>query len=241
MIDVQRPRLSIMVAMVEEHKRPGVLSDFILGCQDGMVNVLGVILGVAIASQDFRIILAGGLAATFAESISMGAVAFTSTNAKREHYLAELEREKREMRELPQQEQQEIDTILQRWGFIGHELEEMRERIVAKPAAMLEIMMSFELFLAPVPKQQASRSAALVGTAALVGSLIPLIPFMLLQHEIFLGILVSLVLSGVLLFMIGWYASKVTVGRPARGGFQMATIGIASALAGFAIALLVSR
>ena len=227
--------------MAEEHKRPGVLSDFILGCQDGMVNVLGVILGVAIASQDFRIILAGGLAATFAESISMGAVAYTSTNAKREHYLAELEREKREMKDLPQQELQEIDTILQRWGFIGQELEEMRERIVAKPAAMLDIMMSNELFLAPVPKKQALKSAALVGTAALVGSLVPLIPFLLLQHEIFVGILVSLVVSGVLLFMIGWYSSKVTVGRPVRGGVQMAAIGIASALAGFAIALLVSR
>ena len=227
--------------MAEEHKRPGVLSDFILGCQDGMVNVLGVILGVAIASQDFRIILAGGLAATFAESISMGAVAYTSTNAKREHYLAELEREKREMKDLPQQELQEIDTILQRWGFIGQELEEMRERIVAKPAAMLDIMMSNELFLAPVPKQQALKSAALVGMAALVGSLVPLIPFLLLQHEIFVGILVSLVVSGVLLFMIGWYSSKVTVGRPVRGGVQMAAIGIASALAGFAIALLVSR
>ena len=227
--------------MAEEHKRPGVLSDFILGCQDGMVNVLGVILGVAIASQDFRIILAGGLAATFAESISMGAVAYTSTNAKREHYLAELEREKREMKELPQQELQEINTILQRWGFIGQELEEMRQRIVAKPAAMLDIMMSNELFLAPVPEQQALKSAALVGTAALVGSLVPLIPFLLLQHEIFVGILVSIVVSGVLLFMIGWYSSKVTVGRPVRGGVQMAAIGIASALAGFAIALLVSR
>jgi vacuolar iron transporter family protein len=241
MIDVQRPLLFPLVAMAEEHKRPGVLSDFILGCQDGMVNVLGVILGVAIASQDFRIILAGGLAATFAESISMGAVAYTSTNAKREHYLAELEREKREMKELPKQELQEIDTILQRWGFIGQELEEMRERIVAKPAAMLEIMMSFELFLAPVPKRQALKSAALVGTSALVGSLVPLIPFLLLQHEIFVGILVSLVISGVLLFMIGWYSSKVTVGRPVKGGVQMAAIGIASALAGFAIALLVSH
>src|SRR5512136_1684698 len=87
----------------EQHKQPGLLSDFILGSQDGLVNVLGVILGVAIASQDFRIILAGGLAATFAESISMGAVAYTSTSARREFYLAELEREKREIETVPEQ------------------------------------------------------------------------------------------------------------------------------------------
>src|SRR5438132_1169795 len=81
-------------ALAEKHAQPGLLSDFILGSQDGLVNVLGVILGVAVASRDITIILAGGLAATFAESISMGAVAYTSTLARRDHYLAEVEREK---------------------------------------------------------------------------------------------------------------------------------------------------
>ena len=100
----------------EQHKQPGLLSDFILGSQDGIVNVLGVILGVAVASQDFKIILAGGLAATFAESISMGAVAYTSTMARREFYLAEYEREKREMEKAPEQEKEEVRKILQRWG-----------------------------------------------------------------------------------------------------------------------------
>src|SRR6266705_5370640 len=78
-------------ALAEKHAQPGLLSDFILGSQDGLVNVLGVILGVAVASRNLAnpltIILAGGLAATFAESISMGAVAYTSTLARRDHYL----------------------------------------------------------------------------------------------------------------------------------------------------------
>src|SRR5437764_15094181 len=63
-------------ALAEKHAQPGLLSDFILGSQDGLVNVLGVILGVAVASRNLSnplaIVLAGGLAATFAESILMG-------------------------------------------------------------------------------------------------------------------------------------------------------------------------
>jgi VIT1/CCC1 family predicted Fe2+/Mn2+ transporter len=55
------------------------LRDIILGGQDGLVNVLGVTLGVAAASGDTRIVLAAGLAATFAESFSMAAVAYTSS------------------------------------------------------------------------------------------------------------------------------------------------------------------
>src|SRR5207247_2555027 len=97
-------------ALAEKHAQPSLLSDFILGSQDGLVNVLGVILGVAVASRNlvdpFAIILAGGLAATFAESISMGAVAYTSTIARRDHYAAEVEREREEMVQLPDLERQ---------------------------------------------------------------------------------------------------------------------------------------
>jgi VIT1/CCC1 family predicted Fe2+/Mn2+ transporter len=59
----------------DPHKQGSGLSDFILGAQDGLVNVLGVVLGIAAATNDARIVLVAGLATTFAESISMGAVA----------------------------------------------------------------------------------------------------------------------------------------------------------------------
>src|SRR5512143_43850 len=83
------------------------LSDVILGGQDGLVNVLGVILGVAAASGDPRIIQAAGLAAAFAESVSMAAVAYTSTITDREHYLSELEREQWEIENIPEGETEE--------------------------------------------------------------------------------------------------------------------------------------
>jgi len=220
----------------EPHRRPGLLADFILGSQDGLVNVLGVILGVAIASQDIRIIIAGGLAATFAESISMGAVAYTATRARRDHYLAEEERERREMKELPEREKQEVREILERWGFVGAELEDLLAKIVSKEKAWLEIMMAHELFLAPVSKEEARKSAVVVGLAALVGSFIPLTPFLIFRSEILYGIAVSLAVSAAVLFMIGWYKAKTTVGRPGWSGLEMTAIGMASALAGFAIA-----
>jgi len=231
-------------SLAERHAAPGLLSDFILGSQDGLVNVLGVILGVAVASRDLAdpltIILAGGLAATFAESISMGAVAYTSTLARRDHYLAEMERETAEMREMPDLERQEVREILERWDFHGAELDEMLEHIVSKPKAWLEVMMAHELYLAPVDPRQARKSAILVGIAAILGSLIPLIPFIVIGTNILLGVVVSLTVSALALFGIGWWKAKTTIGRPLRSGTQMLIIGIASALAGFGIAYLVS-
>ncbi len=214
-----------------------MLSDFILGGQDGLVNVLGIILGMAAATRDVRLIVAGGLAATFAESIAMGAVAYTSTLARRQHYLGEEERERREMREIPQEEREEVKVVLRRWGFEGAELEEMADRITSKPRAWLEFMMAYELNLAPVEKAQALRSAVLVGTSAMLGSLVPLTPFVILQGSIATAILSSLAVSAMALFAVGWYKAKATVGRPGRSGLQMVLIGLVAALAGFAIGL----
>src|SRR5207249_11361209 len=84
------------------HPKPGVLSDFILGSQDGIVNVLGIILGLSAATRDVRIILVATLAALGAVSIAMGAVAYTSTRARRRLYLSQVVQERRELVEVPQ-------------------------------------------------------------------------------------------------------------------------------------------
>src|SRR5205823_8567923 len=83
------------------------LRDIILGGQDGLVNVLGLVLGVAAATAQLRIIIAAALAATFSESIAMGGVACTSARADRDYYLAQVERERREVEEVPEIEKEE--------------------------------------------------------------------------------------------------------------------------------------
>ena len=63
------------------------LRDIILGGQDGLVNVLSIVLGMAAATHNTKIILVAGLAATFGESISMAAVGYTSMKAERDYHL----------------------------------------------------------------------------------------------------------------------------------------------------------
>ena len=81
--------------IIDPHKYSNSLANIILGGQDGLVNVLGIVLGVAAATNDPKIVVVAGLSATFAESISMGAVAFTSMLAETAHYESEKEREAR--------------------------------------------------------------------------------------------------------------------------------------------------
>jgi len=219
-----------------ENHRTNRLSDVILGGQDGLVNVLGVILGVAAASQDTRIVLAAGLAATFAESISMAAVAYTSTLAERDFYFSELEREKREIKEVPELEEEEIRQIYRQKGFKGKLLEDIVKGIISNEKVWLDTMMRDELQLTPVEEKRPLRAAVIVGFSAIIGSLVPLWPFFFFSIQN--GIYTSMIVSAIALFLVGVVKAKLTIGGWAKSGLQMAVIGMVSALAGYGIGLL---
>ena len=224
-----------MVSKREPHVRPGLLSDFILGSQDGLVNVLGILLGLSAATNDTTIIIIGALAALGAESVSMGAVAYTSTLARRRVYESERAKELAEMKDLPDVEREEVRVIFRNWGFEGDELEEMVRKIEAKPKAMLELMMAFELNLATVSAAQPLRSGLVVLGSTVVGSAIPIVPFLIPGLPIETSALGSIVLSGAALFGIGWYEAAVTIGPFWKSGLLMLLIGLAAGFAGYLI------
>jgi VIT1/CCC1 family predicted Fe2+/Mn2+ transporter len=105
---------------------------------------------------------------------------------------------------------------------------------------MLEFMMSFELKLAPVDQQEARRSFAIVYSSTIFGSIIPLIPFLFTTAAtIYSGTIASVILSGALLFFVGAYEARTTVGSIWWSGLQMAYIGLAAGFAGYIIGHLI--
>jgi len=220
----------------DPHRRASSLSDFILGAQDGLVNVLGVILGVAAATNEVNIVLVAGLATTFAESISMGAVAFTTTLADADLYQSEREREYRHIQEIPALEKQEVREIYRGKGFKGDLLDRIVDTVTANKDVWVALMMAEEHQLAPVDRKLAVRAAWIVGLSAVVGSLVPLAPFAFLP--IGTSMIASVVVTATVLFAIGAYKARVTIGHPGRSGLEMAIIGTLSALAGYLVGIL---
>lgn len=218
---------------LSSQSKGNTLSDMILGGQDGLVNVLGVILGVAAASNDPKIVIAGGLAATFAESISMAAVALTSKIAQRDHYKSELAREKREIKEMPEKEEAEIRKIYKDKGFDGKILDDIVTHIMANKECWVDQMMKDELELKEVTQKEIYVSSFVVGLAALVGSFIPLTAFFF--APIHIAIWISLAISVLTLLIVGAYKAKVTIGSPLKSAVQMAFIGMGAALTGYLI------
>jgi predicted membrane protein (TIGR00267 family) len=220
----------------DPHRRASGLSDIILGGQDGLVNVLGVILGVAAATHDPRIVLVAGLAATFAESVSMGAVAYTTTLADADFYEAERAREFRHISEVPHLEKDEIRQIYAQKGFKGELLDRIVETITANEDVWVAVMMNEEHQLSPTDRREAIKSALVVGFAAVVGSLIPLAPFIFLPVDP--SMLVAVGMTALVLFGVGAYKARTTVGHPGKSGLEMALIGTLSALVGYMVGAL---
>ena len=173
--------------------------EFILGGQDGLVNILGLVLGIASATFNSNIIIISGLVATVAESVSMTAVAYTSSKAAEEYYEGMIEDDKKHVKNL----------LLKKHKILLHE------------------------FSNPL------RSAWMVGLATIIGSLIPLVPFFFFSVKY--GIISSLILSAFVLFIVGAFKAKMSIGNWRKSGLQLMFIGLIAALIGYGFGLLLNN
>src|SRR2546422_1720876 len=218
---------------VEHHPHVNWLRDVILGGQDGLVNILGIILGVIAGGGSKTVLLATGFAAAITESISMGAVGYTSSVSERDYYRAERARETAEIDTMPEAERQEIREIYATKGFSGDLLERVVDTITANRDSWLSTMMDEELHLQPVQTADIFRSAVVITIATLIGHLIPLLPFVWLDRTP--ALILAIALSALVLFGVGVYSAVTLVGNWRTSGLKMLVIGLGAAGVGVLI------
>ena len=217
----------------ERHRQTNWLRDVILGGQDGLVNILGIILGVIAGGGSKTVLLAAGFAAAITESISMGAVGYTSSVSQRDYYRAERAREAAEIDTAPEAERREIREIYATKGFAGDLLERVVDTITANRDSWLATMMDEELHLQPVQTADILRSAVVITIATLIGHLIPLLPFVWLARTP--ALVLAIVLSALVLFGVGVYSALTLVGDWRTSGLKILVIGLGAAGVGFLI------
>lgn len=178
-------------------------------------------------------LLAAGFAAAITESISMGAVGWTSALSERDYYTAERARESAEIDATPEAERQEIRDIYASKGFTGELLDRVVDTITGNRDAWLATMMDEELHLQPVESPDILRSAVVSTLATLIGHLIPLLPFVWLSRTT--ALIIGFVLSAAVLFGVGTYEAVSLTGDWRKKGLQMVVIGLGAAAIGFLI------
>lgn len=171
----------------------------VLGANDGIVSIAGLVLGVAGATNSTTAILTAGLAGIVAGAISMAAGEYVSVSSSRDTEKALLEKEKEELRKYPEQEMLELAGIYERKG-----LSKKTALLVSKELTEHDpIAAHFDAELGIDPNNLTNPwHAALASAAAfLAGAVIPLIAIVLPPPPVrvpvaFVSVVIALAITG---------------------------------------------
>jgi VIT1/CCC1 family predicted Fe2+/Mn2+ transporter len=226
---------------IEKHFLASALvRDIVIGMADGLTVPFALAAGLAGAVSSTAIIITAGLAEVAAGALAMGLGGYLAARTDLEHYRSELQREKSEIKEVPETERAEVRQILRKQGLDPALAEKVTEALTRDPERWIHFMMRFELGLEePVPGREL-KSALTIGSAYVVGGLIPLLPYFFLA-EISQALPLSIALTLAALLIFGGIKGQMTGVTPLRSAVQTALIGSLAAAAAFAIARLVSR
>ena len=89
----------------------------VMGADDGIVSVAGLVVGVAGATTSRGPIFTAGLAALVAGAVSMALGEYVSVSSQRDSQTASLRQERRELREMPADELAELTAIYEAKGL----------------------------------------------------------------------------------------------------------------------------
>lgn len=214
------------------------IRDLVIGMADGLTVPFALAAGLSGAVAANPLIVTAGMAEIAAGCVAMGLGGYLAARGDAQHFTAERAREEQETQDYPEREKWEVSAILHRYGLRGETLARATEAIAADRRRWVDFMMRFELELAEPAPDRAAKSAATIGGAYLVGGMIPLSPYILLD-ETGPALAISAALTGLALFGFGWLKARAT-GLPAmRGASQTLAIGGLAATVAYVVAKLV--
>jgi VIT1/CCC1 family predicted Fe2+/Mn2+ transporter len=220
--------------------RGRMIRDVVFGFNDGLVTGIGFVVGVTSSLVTAPLVLLTGLAMAAAASLSMAIGAYLSTKSQNEFFQGEIQRERREIEELPGKERQEVDEILAEMGFEPQEREIISRRITGNKDLWVRFMMREELGILDEDFENPIKAGAVMGSAFVLGSIPPLIPYML-QPDAFLAMQWAIGIALVAAFLAG--AAKTMVAKTVwwKSGLEMMVLSALAAAIGFTVGLFIGR
>lgn len=104
----------------------------VLGANDGIVSVAGLVVGVAGATSARSAILTAGVAALVAGALSMAGGEYVSVSTQRDTEQAALELERYELRTMPEEEERELAQIYEDKGLSAGLAEQVAQELTEK-------------------------------------------------------------------------------------------------------------
>lgn len=199
----------------------------VLGANDGIVSIAGLVVGVAGATNSSSAILTAGIAGIIAGAISMAAGEYVSVSSSRDTERALLKKEAYELKHFPQQELKELARLYEQKGLSAKIAMEVAKELTKKDAFAAHV--DIELGIDPNNLTSPWEAAGASAISFVLGALIPLVAIALPsgQYKVisaFIAVIVALAITGTLSAKIGGAPILRAVTRVVSGGILAMTI-----------------
>ena len=211
----------------------GNLRAAVFGVNDGLISNASLIMGIAGATADNKLILLSGAAGLIAGAFSMAAGEYVSVRSQREMYEYQIGLEKEELDQYPDEEAEELALIYQARGLARDDAVRLATQLIADPARALDTLAREELGLNPDDLGSPWGAALFSFSAFAIGASIPLLPFLFASGTKSMAVAVTL--TALALFAVGAALSLFTGRNAWWSGTRMLAIGVAAGAVTFAI------
>lgn len=193
----------------------------VLGANDGIVSVAGLVVGVAGATTDRVAIFTAGIAGLVAGALSMAGGEYVSVSTQRDTEQAMVALERWELENLPEHELAELAAIYQAKGLTPELSHQVAEQLTAHDA--LAAHAEVELKIDPESLTSPWHAAWASFVAFLVGALLPVIAILLPPENLRVAVcFVAVVLA---LALTGFVSARLGKASPQRAVLRNVTVG----------------
>lgn len=218
---------------IHELHRGRYLGDFVYGANDGIITTFAVVAGAAGAAFSVGTIIVLGLANLFADGISMGLSNFLALRSKRDFERGERAKEEMEIEKFPDIERGEVREILERWGVPEAHMEPVIEGITKNKKKWVDLMMIEELGIIEGEDGSPIAHGGMTFLAFFIAGSMPLLQYVFgIRGDQFV---ISIIATGVSLFIVGALRSLVTRRSWFKSGLEMLGIGTLAAVAAYGV------
>jgi vacuolar iron transporter family protein len=193
----------------------------VLGANDGIVSVAGIVLGVAGATPERGPILTAGVAGLVAGAVSMALGEYVSVSSQRDSQRSMLAKEERELEEDPQDELAELAAIYEGKGLSKETAAQVARELTDHDAFSAHV--DAELGIDPEELSSPWQAAGASALAFTLGGILPLLAILLPPPDwrvpvAYVGVLVALGLAGWVSAHLGGSSIRKAVLRVVIGG-----------------------
>jgi VIT1/CCC1 family predicted Fe2+/Mn2+ transporter len=222
-------------AAYEEHHHADVsggwLRPAVFGAMDGLVTNIALIAGVGGGGVGVHALILTGFAGLVAGAISMGLGEYTSVSTQNDQVRHELAKERRELEHNPEAEAEELAGVWIQRGLPPDLARQVATALGRNPDEALRFHAQEELGVNPEEQPSPWLAAISSFLCFATGALVPLVPYLIGFHALWL----ALVVGAVGLFVAGALTARFTSRSWYGSGTRQLVLGMAAAGATFLI------